>query len=77
MIAIQIFSCISRSKGNQTIKFGQLTEYNMRNTFVEKSYTKKGWETTPRLFSKKLIIEPVSVSIVSKFYTVCFHCMLI
>ena len=31
---------ISRSKGNQTIKFGQLIEYNMRNISVEKSYTK-------------------------------------
>ena len=34
--------------------FGQLLEYNMRNIFVEKSYTKYGRETIARLFSKKL-----------------------
>ena len=25
---------ISGSKGNQTMKFGQLIEYNMKNTFI-------------------------------------------
>ena len=35
------------------MKFGQLIEHNMRNIFVEKSYTKCGGETTPRSFSKK------------------------
>ena len=45
---------ISRSEGNnQTMKFGQLTEYNMRNIFLEKSYTKCGGETIPGAFSKK------------------------
>ena len=34
--------------------FGQLLEYNMRNIFVEKSYTKYGRETIARPFSKKL-----------------------
>ena len=53
-IAIRTLPNISRSKGNQTIKFGQLTEYNMRNTFVERSYTKCGGETVPRPFSKTL-----------------------
>ena len=52
-IAIHI-SNISRSKGNQTMKFGQLIEYNMRNIFLEKSYTKCGGETSPRPFSEKL-----------------------
>ena len=33
-IAIQIFPNISRSKSNQTIKFGQLIKYNMRNNFL-------------------------------------------
>ena len=37
-IAIHILPNISRSKGNQEMKFGQLIEYNMRNIFVEKSY---------------------------------------
>ena len=36
---------ISRSKGNQTITFGQLIEYNMRNFFLEKAYTKCGGES--------------------------------
>ena len=27
---------ISRSKGNQAMKFGQVIEYNMRNIFIEK-----------------------------------------
>ena len=29
------------------MKFGQLIAYNMRNIFVEKSYTKCGGETIP------------------------------
>ena len=33
--------------------FGLLIEYNMRDIFVEKSYTKCGGETIPRLFFKK------------------------
>ena len=33
--AIQIFPNISRSKGNPTIKFGQLKECNMRNTLLK------------------------------------------
>ena len=38
--AVCILTNISRSKGNQTMKcgqFAQLIEYNMRNTFIEKS----------------------------------------
>ena len=45
---------ISRGEGNQTMKFGQLIECNMRNIFLEKSYTKCGGETSPRPFSEKL-----------------------
>ena len=41
-IPIHILPYISRGKGNQTIKFGQLIEYDMRNIFLEKSYTKFG-----------------------------------
>ena len=36
------------------MKFGQLIEYNARNIFLEKSYTKFGGETSPRLLSEKL-----------------------
>ena len=52
-IAIDILPNISRSKGNQAMKFGQLIEYNMRNIFVEKSYIKCAGETIPRPLSKK------------------------
>ena len=34
------------------MKFGQLIEYNMRNIFVEKSYTKCGGETILESFLK-------------------------
>ena len=37
-ITIQILPNISRSKGNQAMKFGQLIEYDMNNIFLEKSY---------------------------------------
>ena len=33
-VPIQVLPNISRSKGNQTIKLGQLTEYNKRNIFI-------------------------------------------
>ena len=36
------------------MKFGQLIEYNMRNIFLGKSYTKCDRETSPRPFSEKL-----------------------
>ena len=41
-IAIHIFRNISRSKGNQTIKFDQLIENNMRDIFPKKLYIKCG-----------------------------------
>ena len=49
-IVIHILLNISWSKGNQTMKFGQLIEYNMRNIFHEKSFAKCGGETSPRPF---------------------------
>ena len=36
------------------MKFGQLTEYNMRNILHEESYTKCGEETIPKPFSERL-----------------------
>ena len=36
VMAIHILPNISKSKGNQTIKFGQLIDYNMRIIFIEK-----------------------------------------
>ena len=35
------------------MKSGELIEHNMRNIFVEKTYTKFGGETIPRSFSEK------------------------
>ena len=62
-MAIHIFPNISRSKGNQAMKFGQLIQYNMKNIFVEKSYTKCAGEIISRPLSKKKI-ERISGSIV-------------
>ena len=45
---------ISRSKGNQPMKFGQLIECNMKNIFLEKSHIKCGGETSLRPFSGEL-----------------------
>ena len=44
---------ISRSKVNQAIKFGQLIEYNMRNIWLKKSYTKCGGYSSQGAFSEK------------------------
>ena len=52
-IAIHVLLYISRSKDNQTVKFDQLIEYDMRNIFLEKSYPKCGGETSPKPSSKK------------------------
>ena len=43
---------ISRSKDNETMKSGQLIEYNMRNIFLEKSRITCAIEASLRPFSK-------------------------
>ena len=60
IIIIHILANISSNKDNQKMKFGQLIEYNMRNIFLEKSYTKDVGDASPRAFYKKLklIISP-------------------
>ena len=55
---------ISRSNGNQKIKFGQFIEYNMINIFLEKSCTKSGGETSARPFFCQIKIQHVSGSTV-------------
>ena len=35
IITIHILPSISRSKGNKTMKFGQLTDYSMRNNLFK------------------------------------------
>ena len=47
---IPILFNISRSKGGQAIKFGQLIGYNVRNIFLKKSYTKCDGEASLRPF---------------------------
>ena len=64
-------SSVSRSKGNQTVKFGHLIECNMRNVFLEKSYAKCDCKSFPRSISEQL---KLSISL-DYWYTVCFYCM--
>ena len=45
---------ISRSKVNETMKFGQSIECNVKNIFIEKSDTKYGGEKSPKPCSEKL-----------------------
>ena len=52
IIITHLLPNISRSKDNKTMKFGQLIECNMRNIFLEKSYTKCGGEASTRPFYK-------------------------
>ena len=51
-IAIHTLLKFSKSKCNEAIKIGQLIEYNIRNIFLEKSYTKCDGEAIPSPFSK-------------------------
>ena len=73
---MHIFPNISRSKDNQTMKLEQLTECNLRNIILEKSYTKHGGQTSPRPFSGKLKLSIISGPFRLKFYTVFFCCIL-
>ena len=68
-IAIHILLNISKGKGNQTMKFGQLIECNMRNLFLEKSCTKYGREAIPRTFPKKSKLS-ISLGQQSVYFTV-------
>ena len=51
---MHILPNIQRSKGDQTIKFGQLIENNIRNIFLENLHAEYGGETSPRPISEKL-----------------------
>ena len=53
VISIHILPNISNNKEEEKMTFGQLIEYNMRNIFLEKSYTKCGGKTSPIPFYKK------------------------
>ena len=62
VILWSMLSNISRSKGNQTMKFGQFKEYSMRYIFLQKSYIKCDEEASPSPFHKKIKIEHISGS---------------
>ena len=58
--AINILRNISRYRINQTMEFGQLVEYNIRNIYLNRSYTKCGGNTIPKVFSKNSnLIKPL------------------
>ena len=71
-IVIYVLPNIVRNKDNQPIKFGQLREYNMKNIFLEKPYTKCGGETSPRPFSEKLKLS-ISLDQQSEFLFSSFY----
>ena len=50
--AIEILPHISRSNGNQTMKFGQVREYNARNIF-QKSCRNETWRLVPNFILLK------------------------
>ena len=52
-IAVHILPNISQSKGNRTVNFGQLTEYNKRKIFLQKLCGKWDKETSSRSLSLK------------------------
>ena len=65
-IAIHTLINISRNKRNQTMKYGQLIEYNIRNIFLKNSYATCDGETIPRPFSKKSKLS-ISLDQLAKF----------
>ena len=73
-IVIHVLPSILRNKENQALKFGQLREYNMKNIFLEKPYTKCGGETSPRPFSEKLKLS-ISLDQQSEFFFSSFYCI--
>ena len=50
IIAIHILPNISRSKGNLTMKFGQIIKYSMKNIFVKKHAKHDIGKLVPDLF---------------------------
>ena len=65
---------ISRSKGNQTMKFGQLLEYNMRNSFCWKILPKIRWRIYSQTYFYKIEIENISGSMAKVLYSSFLLC---
>ena len=49
-IAINTLQDFSKNKGNQTMTFGQLKQYNVRNIFLQNSRRNKVRRLVPNLF---------------------------
>ena len=79
-IAIHILPNISRSKGNQTMKFGQLIEYILINIFLEKSCKNCAEGTIPKPFSKKsnlsISLDQYHILYHGSYLWICFYCVL-
>ena len=56
IIAIRILPNISKSKGNKTMKFGQLIEYNVKIFFFKNHAENKVGRLIPDVFFKKSFI---------------------
>ena len=50
LVTKYILSNNSRSKGNQTMEFGQSIKHKITNSFLKKPYTKFGGKTSSRPF---------------------------
>ena len=72
IITMHILSNISRSKGNQTIKFGQLIECSMNSIFLEKLHTKCGGEPS----QKSLFLFYVKVEVYQNILNLIFYFLL-
>ena len=57
------------------MKFGQLIKHNVRNIFLEKSYTKYSGEASPRPFYKKQNWEHLLVNSQKCYKCYSFNCM--
>ena len=73
-IVIHVLPNILRNKSNQAMKLGQLREYNMKNVFLGKPYTKCGAETSSRRFSEKPKLS-ISLDQPSEFLFTSFYCI--
>ena len=67
-VVIHVLPNILRNSDNQA------REYNMKNIFLEKPYTKYDGETSPRLFSEKLKLS-MSLDQQFEFLFSSFYCI--
>ena len=65
---------VSRSKGNQTMKFDQLIEYNLRNIYLEELNKNRMEILVPNPFLKHQNWAYLWINSL-KFCTICFYCM--